>query len=100
LNVNCFADPGDQVPGNAPRYFSGLRTDGIHNLDANLYKEFTPREGMSLQLRAEVFNTFNTPRFAPPDTEFAPGDTEFGLVESTAAGYQPRGIQFGVRFEW
>ena len=31
LNANCFADPGDQVPGNAPRYFSGLRTDGIHN---------------------------------------------------------------------
>jgi hypothetical protein len=100
LNVNCFADPGDQVPGDAPRYFSGLRTDGIHNFDANLYKEFTPREGMTLQLRAEVFNTFNTPRFAPPDTEFAPGDTEFGLVESTAAGYNPRSIQFGVRFEF
>lgn len=100
LNVNCFADPGDQVPGNAPRYFSGLRTDGIHNFDANLYKEFTPREGMTLQLRAEVFNTFNTPRFAPPDTEFSPGDSEFGLVESTAAGYNPRSIQFGVRFEF
>jgi hypothetical protein len=55
---------------------------------------------MTLQLRAEVFNTFNTPRFAPPDTEFAPGDTEFGLVESTAAGYTPRRIQFGVRFEF
>jgi len=100
LNVNCFGDPGDQVPGNAPRYFSGLRTDGIHNFDANLYKEFTPREGMTLQLRAEVFNTFNTPRFAPPDTEFAPGDTSFGLVTSTAAGYTPRSIQFGVRFEF
>jgi hypothetical protein len=100
LNINCFGDPGDQVPGNGPRYFSNLRTDGIHNFDANLYKEFTPREGMTLQLRAEVFNTFNTPRFAPPDTEFAPGDTEFGLVESTAEGYNPRRIQFGVRFEF
>jgi hypothetical protein len=100
LNINCFADPGDQVPGNGPRYFSNLRTDGIHNFDANLYKEFTPREGMTLQLRAEVFNTFNTPRFAPPDTEFAPGDSEFGLVESTAEGYTPRRIQFGVRFQF
>jgi hypothetical protein len=100
LNIGCFADPGDQVPGNAPRYFSNLRTDGIHNFDANLYKEFTPREGMTLQLRAEVFNTFNTPRFAPPDTSFDPGNTDFGIISSTAQGYTPRRIQFGVRFEF
>jgi hypothetical protein len=100
LDVNCFVDPGDQVPGNGPRYYSGLRTDGIHNFDANLYKEFTPHEGMTLQLRAEVFNTFNTPRFAPPDTNFAPGDSQFGIISSTAAGYRPRGIQWGVRFEF
>jgi hypothetical protein len=100
LNAACFADPGDQVPGNAPRYFSGLRADGIHNFDANLYKEFTPREGMTLQLRAEVFNTFNTPRFAPPNTLYLPGDPTFGLITSTAAGYTPRRIQFGVRFEF
>jgi len=100
LNVNCFADPGDQVPGDAPRYFSGLRTDGIHNFDANLYKEFVPREGMTVQLRAEVFNTMNTPRFAAPNTAFAPGDTQFGIISSTAPGYTPRRIQFGLRFEF
>jgi hypothetical protein len=100
LNINCFADPGDQVPGNAPRYFSNLRTDGIHNFDANLYKEFTPREGMTLQLRAEVFNTFNTPRFAPPDTSYDSGNSNFGIVSSTAQGYTPRRIQFGIRFEF
>lgn len=100
LNINCFADPGDQVPGDGPRYYPGLRTDGIHNFDANLYKQFTPREGMSLELRAEVFNTFNTPRFANPDTSFAPGDTQFGIISSTAPGYTPRRIQLGVRFEF
>jgi hypothetical protein len=100
LNVNCFADPGDQVPGNAPRYFSGLRTDGIHNFDANLYKEFVPREGMTVQLRAEVFNTMNTPRFGTPDSAFAPGSTQFGLITGTAQGYTPRRIQFGLRFEF
>jgi hypothetical protein len=100
LNIACFADPGDQVPGNAPRYFSNLRADGIHNFDANLYKEFTPREGMTLQLRAEVFNVFNTPRFAPPDTSYDAGNSDFGFVTSTAQGYAPRGIQFGVRFEF
>jgi len=100
LNINCFADPGDQIPGNAPRYFSGLRTDGIHDLDVSLYKEFVPKEGMSVQLRADVFNSTNTPRFAPPDTGYAPGNTTFGIISATAPGFSPRRIQYGVRFEF
>jgi hypothetical protein len=100
LNVNCFASPGDQMPGNAPRYFSGLRTDGIHNFDMNIFKEFTPKENMKLQIRAEFFNFFNHPRFAPPDTQWDPGDTQFGIVSSTATGYLPRRVQFGARFEF
>jgi hypothetical protein len=53
LNASCFADPGDQIAGNAPGYFSGLRTDGIHNFDASLYKELVLHEGMTVQLRAD-----------------------------------------------
>jgi Carboxypeptidase regulatory-like domain/TonB dependent receptor len=100
INVNCFADPGDQNPGNAPRYFSGLRTNGIHNVDMSLYKEFTPRESMKLQVRADIFNGANHPRFAPPNTAFNPGDQTFGIISSTAVGYTPRRLQFGVRFEF
>jgi Carboxypeptidase regulatory-like domain/TonB dependent receptor len=100
LNVNCFADPGDQIPGDAPRYFSNLRADGIHNVDFNLYKEFVPKEDMKVQVRAEFYNLFNHPRFAPPDTAFAPADTQFGIISSTAAGYLPRRLQLGVRFEF
>ncbi len=68
LNSNCFANPGYEQPGNAPRYFSNLRTDGIHNIDVALEKTFVPREGMRLEVRGEFFNFFNTPRFAVPDT--------------------------------
>jgi Carboxypeptidase regulatory-like domain/TonB dependent receptor len=100
LNINCFADPGDQMPGNAPRYFSGLRTDGIHNIDMSLYKEFAPKENMKLQVRADIFNAFNHPRFAPPDSAWDPGDSEFGIISSTAPGYTPRKMQFGIRFEF
>jgi hypothetical protein len=100
LNINCFADPGDENPGDAPRYFSNLRTDGIHNLDVNLYKEFVPKENMKLQVRAEIYNFANTPRFSPPNTGYAPGNTEFGIITSTAAGYTPRRMQIGVRFEF
>jgi hypothetical protein len=101
FNGNCFADPGDQIPGNAPRYFSNLRNDGIHNFDSNLYKEFVPKEGMTIQLRAEVFNTMNTPRFAQPDTTCcADSNSQFGIISSTGPGYTPRRIQWGVRFEF
>ncbi len=98
LDANCFADPGDQIPGNAPRYFSNLRTDGIHNLDVSLYKEFVPKEGTKLEVRAEFFNFTNTPRFASPNTAYAQGDPTFGLITSTAS--TPRRMQFGARFEF
>ena len=95
---NCFANPGYEQPGNAPRYFSNLRTDGIHNIDMALDKEFIPREGMRLEIRAEFFNLFNTPRFALPDTLY--GDSTFGQVSSTVQGSTPRHGQLGVRFEF
>ncbi|HVI10369.1 MAG TPA: carboxypeptidase regulatory-like domain-containing protein [Candidatus Binatia bacterium] len=98
FNSNCFADPGDQIPGNGPRYYPGLRTDGIHNFDMNIYKSFEPKEGMKIDLRAEIFNVFNHARFAAPDTGY--GDTGFGTITSTAPGYLPRYFQFGLRFEF
>ncbi len=96
INASCFSDPGDQVPGNAPRYFSNLRSNGIHNADLSFSKEFTIREGMKLQMRGEFFNFTNTPRFASPDTLF--GDSTFGMVTSTLGS--PRHTQIGVRFEF
>jgi hypothetical protein len=96
LNQNCFADPGDNIPGNAPRYFSNLRGDGIRNLDASLTKEFTIREGKVLQVRAEMFNAFNHQRFSFPDT--ASGEDGFGTVTSTVNNF--RRMQFGARFQF
>jgi hypothetical protein len=98
INSNCLADPGDQNPGNAPRYFPGLRVNGIHDFDMNLYKSFVPKEGMTIDLRAEVFNLLNHPRFAQPDS--ALGDAAFGTITSDANGYLPRYFQFGLRFEF
>src|SRR5262249_28531316 len=50
-NANACSDPGDQVPGNAPRYDSRLRGDGINNLDASIFKNFKVRESMNVQFR-------------------------------------------------
>jgi len=96
FNSSCFADPGDQIAGNAPRYFSNLRSDGIHNVDLSFSKEFSIHEGMKLQVRGEFFNFTNTPRFAVPNTAF--GDSQFGQVTSTLGS--PRRTQVGIRFEF
>jgi hypothetical protein len=96
INAACFADPGDQIAGNAPRYFSNLRSNGIHNADLSFSKQFAIREGMKLQVRGEFFNFTNTPRFAPPSTAF--GDSQFGQVTGTLGS--PRHTQIGVRFEF
>jgi hypothetical protein len=96
FNLSCFGDPGDQIAGNAPRYFSNLRSDGVHNTDLSFSKEFVIHEGMKLQVRGEFFNFTNTPRFNIPGT--AVGDSQFGLVTSTLGS--PRRVQFGVRFEF
>ena len=96
FNDACFAEPGDQVAGNAPRYFSNLRTDGIRNADLSLSKEISIREGMKLQIRGEFFNFTNTPRFGLPNTSL--GDAQFGWVTSTLNS--PRHMQFGARFQF
>ncbi|HSB13200.1 MAG TPA: TonB-dependent receptor [Bryobacteraceae bacterium] len=96
FNVDAFSDPGDQVPGNAPRYFSDLRTHGIKNIDFSLFKEFYFREDVYLQLRAEFFNFLNTPRFGLPDTSY--GSSDFGLI--TYQANRARNGQIAIRFVW
>ncbi len=98
FNAACFDFPGYEQPGNAPRFFSNLRNDGIHNVDFAISKSFVPREGMRLEVRADFFNFLNTPRFALPDNFF--GDSTFGQVSSLAQGNTPRHGQFGIRLEF
>ena len=96
FNESAFSDPGDQVPGNAPRYFGYLRTDGINNLDLSIFKNFQFRENMYLQVRAEFFNFTNTPRFGMPDTSV--GSSDFGLIFDQSNS--SRHGQIGLRFVW
>jgi hypothetical protein len=96
LNQDCFGDPGDNIPGNAPRHFTNLRGDGIRNIDTSLSKEFKIHEDKLLQVRAEVFNSFNHQRFAFPDV--GSGDGALGQVTSTTNNF--RKMQFGARFQF
>ena len=98
FNVSCFADPGDQQLGNAPRYFSNLRVDGIRNMDAAMRKQFALTESLRLQIRFEAFNVFNNTRFGLPNQAY--GDPLFGNVATLASGFTPRRIQIVARVEF
>ncbi len=53
---------------------------------------------MRLQLRGEFFNFTNTESLRFPDVGV--GSATFGEVQSSAPGFTPRLIQFGLRFEF
>ena len=99
LNTACFSDPGDQQPGDAPRYFSSLRANGIHEADVSLEKSynFGGRFG-HLEVHVDCFNCTNTPRFGIPDSGF--GSPTFGIINSSAGGALPRHFQFGLRYQF
>ena len=99
LNTGCFADPGDQQAGNAPRYFSNLRADSIHQTDVTLEKTYNLGDRIGhLEAHADCFNCTNTARFGIPNSSF--GSSTFGVISSTAGGSLPRHLQLGVRYQF
>ncbi len=99
FNLSCFSDPGDQVPGNAPRFSGNARGEGLKNLNIGFRKEFTIKEGMRLEVRSEFFNFTNSTRFYPPPAFY--GSSGFGSVnEGNGQLNSPRYGQVAVRFEF
>jgi Carboxypeptidase regulatory-like domain/TonB dependent receptor len=98
VNANCFADPGDQQPGNAPRYFSNLRSDGIHTTDISVERIYKFGDRGQIEIHGDCLNCTNTERFSLPDVGV--GDSTFGIISSTAQGALPRNMQLGARYQF
>ena len=98
LDTSCFSDPGDQQPGNTPRYLEGVNSQGIANVDVGLRKQFLISENKRIQVRMEAFNVTNRTRF--DRAEFLFGSGSFGQVTGLANGFRPRQLQFVARFEF
>lgn len=96
LKASCFSDPGDQQAGDAPRYVSAIRTDGIHRADLTFEKNFKLESRGTIEFHADCFNCTNSPRFWAPDTAYE--DPNFGVIDSTAGA--ARNLQLGLRFEF
>jgi hypothetical protein len=91
---NCTGTGPDTcyAPGNAGRNL--LYGPGFINLDSSLFKTFQMAERYHLELRLEMFNTFNTPHFDNPDGN--ENDATFGQINGTYANQ--RIVQIAGKF--
>ena len=96
FNTGCYTQPPAFTFGNEARVDPVLRTHGINNFDAALFKNttFGPRERLGVQFRAEFFNLFNRAQFGPPGTTL--GNPQFSVVSSQVNN--PRLMQFALKF--
>jgi hypothetical protein len=101
FNASCFAAPADFIFGDEPRVDPTLRSDGVINFDFAVFKKimFGPEGRTGLEFRVEFFNLFNRTQFAPPNTTCCTSNNaNFGVITSTAAGTNPRLVQFALKF--
>jgi hypothetical protein len=96
FNPDAFSRPAPDVYGTAGRTLPNYRTFGIRNSDMTLMKNFTIKEGKSIQFRVEAFNLTNTPSFGRPDEAF--GSNSFGIIDGYAPGRGPRELQIALKF--
>lgn len=80
-----------------PRFFDGLRADGLNQWNGNLLREIKLAEGVRFQFRVDAINLQNRSQFNGPDIN--PVSTNFGRVLSQTSSlnrfYQIQGrIQF------
>jgi hypothetical protein len=72
------------------------RSPGFKNVDANLSKSFTLKEGTDLQFRANFYNVLNTVSLAAPQNDIS--STTFGQITGTLS--TERQIELGLKLSF
>src|ERR1035437_1396151 len=93
FTASCFSMPAQYTYGSAGRDI--VIGPGINNFDATFQKNFSLRENMQLQFRADIFDFFNHPNFNQPNRVFTATPSAFGSISSAQ---DPRIMQFSLRF--
>ncbi len=101
FNPNAF-----YAPPNASGFYGNLGRDtltgpGLATWDLSALKDFSMRESLRLQFRAEFFNVLNHPNFNTPNAvAFTPTGVSptAGVITSTST--TSRQIQFGLKLLW
>ena len=78
FSTGVFSSEQLGVPGNANRRF--FHGPGLNNWDMSLFKNIRVTERISVDIRAEFFNTFNHAQFGNPVGNFA--QSNFGQITS------------------
>ena len=95
FTTSCFATPQPLAYGTAGR--DSVIGPGTNNFDATFQKDFSLRESVTLQFRADMFDFFNHPNFKQPNRTFqAPSASPFTFGTISGAN-DPRIMQFSLR---
>jgi hypothetical protein len=77
-----------------PTRWGNARNDHVNELDLGIYKNVRPTRDVKLQVRCEMFNALNRPRFGNLHTQ--PSDNQFGKMDPVQLN-QPRIIQLAMK---
>jgi hypothetical protein len=94
VNLAAFSTPAPYTFGNAPRTLSNARSDGTHNIDASIFKNFKYGSRYDIEIRGEFFNVLNQTVFGAPTMNI--NSAAFGTV--TSQSNSPRDIQAAAKF--
>jgi hypothetical protein len=86
FNPAAFTQAPAYTFGDAPRYFSNLRSPGYVDEDLGIQKWFNLTEKFRLQFTAQMFNAFNHTNFDSPDINL--GDSTMGEISNTQGARQ------------
>jgi hypothetical protein len=80
--------------------YNMLRGPHFQSWDMSLQKNIKFMERYNLQLRADSFNIFNHPNFAPPNANIS--NSNVGTITSTSGtpSYQQRTLEFAMKFNF
>lgn len=101
FNTGAFTDPtscNDATPGWCGFGDTGRNAymgPAFFDLDASIMKNWTIKEGQTLQFRWDAFNAPNHPTFANPSSNVDAGSSTFGIV--TGTNTKPRYFQGALR---
>jgi hypothetical protein len=80
-----------------PRFFNGVRADGLNQWNANVLRRIRIKERVSLELRGDFINLQNRSQVNPPDLSVT--STNFGRITSQTSSLN-RFIQIQARLQF